>query len=348
MWIQKGLLVIRLVLLAIAMTVSSAGVAAAQTRDTYTVRDISVDERAATVMEAQQKAFASARLAGAYRLIDRLTLAEDRSGKLSPGAIDSALAERMAAAVDVEEETRGGGRYVGKLAVVYNPANIRSFLDERDIPYVDRLAPLSVIFPVSDRYESASWAAIWPDRSLGRLAPYVTSRTNAVSADSDWFAMEREVNAAGARRAIKAMLSGSQGAFRVSLGSITAAGETPLGSTRSAATPEEAVELASQALDDSWKEQSIIRSDVRTPARSTVFFTSLIEWNSLRSALARSPLVSDFAIEGLSKEGAVVKFAFAGEEQRLISNLRERGVTLEPDELGWVMTSAVSANPFSE
>lgn len=341
--------VIRLMLLAVAMMVSSGGVVAAQTRDTYTVRDITVDERAATVMEAQQKAFASARIKGAYRLIERLTLPEDRSGKLPSGSIDSTTADRMAAAVDVEEETRGGGRYVGKLAIVYNPANVRTFLEQRDIPYVDRLAPLSVIFPVSDRYSPESWGAVWPDRSQGQLAPYVVSRSQGFGPESDWYVMEGDVNAAGARRAIKASLSGAEGAFRVSLVSVTAAGETPLGSTPSAATPEEAVALASELLDQSWKEQSIIRSDVRTPARSTVFFTSLVEWNSLRGALARSPLVFDFAIEGLSKQGAVVKFAYAGgDQQRLISNLRERGVTLEPDEMGWLMTSAVSANPLSE
>ncbi|MGB3626190.1 MAG: hypothetical protein WA989_10185 [Henriciella sp.] len=317
----------------------------AQTREIYTIRDISVDERAATVIEAQQKAFASARIKGAYRLIDRLTLAEDRVGKIPSGSIDAETANRLAAAVDVEEEVRGGGRYVGKLAIVYNPVMVRSFLEERSIPYVDSAAPKAVIFPVSDRFDSASWSAAWPDQSTGRLAPFVVSRSYSVTPQSDWFSLRPDVESASARRAIKAVLGGRPGAYRVNLVSVTAAGETDLGSTSIVSTTEEAANAAAETLDAIWKDQSIVRSTERTPGRSTVFFTSLVEWNTLRTALARSPLIFDFAVEGLSKEGAVVKFAYAGDQQRLVSNLRERGVTLDPDRAGWVMTSAVSQMP---
>ena len=140
---------IRVLLVALCVMWSGASLASAQTRDIYTVRDIEVEEQAETVIEAQQKAFAAARIQGLYRLIDRLTLSEDRAGKMPPEGIDLALAERLAAAVDVEEETRGGGRYVGKLAVVYNPSGVRNFLETHDIPYIDQPAAKAVIFPIS-------------------------------------------------------------------------------------------------------------------------------------------------------------------------------------------------------
>ena len=333
---------IRFVFAVAALVIGFGAAAEAQTRDIYTVRDIEVEERADTVIAAQQQAFASARIQGAYQLIDRLTLPEDRSGKLEPGAIDAALADRLAAAVDVEEEERGGGRYVGRLAVVYNPANIRSFLEERAIPYVDQPAPKAVVFPVSDRFAPSVWADVWPDESQGRLATFETSRSSLATPASDWTELGEDVRSANARRAIKANLTGSPGSFRVELSSLTAAGESPLGSTPPVATLEEAADAAARTLDEVWKEQSIVRSTERTPARSTVLFTSLVEWNSLRSALARSPLVSDFAIEGLARGGAVVKFVYAGDEQRLMSNLRERGVLLQASQSGWVMQSATS------
>ncbi|MEQ8559340.1 MAG: hypothetical protein RIB03_13565 [Henriciella sp.] len=319
--------------------------ASAQSRDTYTIRDIEVEEQASSVIEAQQQAFMSARIKGAYRMIERLTLPEDRADKLEQGAITAEVASRLAAAVDVEQETRGGNRYVGKLAIVYNPVNVRQFLESRGIPYIDQPAPKAVIFPVSDRYSGSVWADAWPDQSVGRLAPYELSRTPGLSSRSEWFELEEDVDAAGARRGIKAVLRGSQGAFQVDLYSVTAAGETRLGTTQSVPTLEAAVDAASNVLDYVWKSQSIVRSSERTPARSTVFFTSLVEWNSLRSAMARSPLVSDFVIEGLSKGGAVVAFVYAGDERRLMTNLRERGVTLDTDPDGWVMTSAVSQGP---
>ena len=52
--------------------------ASADTRDVYTITDIPVDERAESVLEAQQKAFATARIIGANRLISRITLPEHR------------------------------------------------------------------------------------------------------------------------------------------------------------------------------------------------------------------------------------------------------------------------------
>jgi hypothetical protein len=333
---------IRVLIVSLTVLFGLASAAHAQIREVYTIRDIPVDETAASVIEAQQRAFTSARIKGAYRLIDRLTLPQDREGKITPGMIDAETANRLAAAVDVEEETRGGGRYVGKIAVVYNPVMVRTFLEERSIPYVDSSAPRAVVFPVSDQVDSFAWASAWPEQSQGRLAPFTVSRSSAISADAGWFAMRPEVEASDARRAIKAILRGSMGAFRVDLVSVTAAGEIELGSTGSAPTLEEAAIAAAETLDAIWKDQSIIRTTTRTPARSTVFFTSLVEWNTLRTALARSPLIFDFAVEGLSREGAVVKFVYAGDEQRLVSNLRERGITLDPDMMGWVMTSAVS------
>ena len=331
---------IRFAMAALVLFLGVAVPAYGQTRDIYTVRNIEVEEQADSVIEAQQRAFMSARIDGAYRIIDRLTLPEDRSGKLEAGAITAEIASRLAAAVDVERETRGGNRYVGELAVVYNPVNVRDFLRSRAIPYIDQPAPKAVVFPVSDRFAASVWAEAWPDESQGRLAPYKVSRSPIASPQSDWMELEQDVDAAGARRGIKAVLSGTRGAFRVDLISVTAAGESRLGSSGTVSTLDEAVEAASQALDVAWKRQSIVRSEDRTPARSTVFFTSLVEWNSLRSAMARSPLVEDFVIEGLSKTGAVVAFVYAGEAERLVGNLRERGIMLDTDEEGWVMTSA--------
>lgn len=335
----------RFVIVAGFLWLGLAAQAFGQTRDIYTIRDIAVEEQADSVIEAQQRAFMTARIEGAYRMIARLTLPEDRNGKLEAGAINAEIADRLAAAVDVQQETRGGNRYVGELAIVYNPVFVREFLDSRGIPYIDQPAPKAVIFPVSDRFPASVWAEAWPDQSVGRLAPYDVSRTPLASPQSEWFDLEQDVEAANARRGIKAVLEGARGAFRVDLYSVTASGETRLGTTGTVSTLTEAVDAASSALDHVWKSQSIVRSEDRTPARSTVFFTSLVEWNSLRSAMARSPLVEDFVIEGLSKTGAVVAFVYAGDSQRLISNLRERGVMLDTDPSGWVMTTAVSRGP---
>ncbi|MEO1305703.1 MAG: hypothetical protein AAFV37_12050, partial [Pseudomonadota bacterium] len=118
-------MMIRLVVLVFATFALVISAAHAQDQDVYTIGGIAVDEQAATVAEAQQLAFASARLIGAQRLVERFTLPEDRLAATDL-IIDQAVADRMAAAVDVEQEVAGAGRYRGQLAIVYNPVEVRA------------------------------------------------------------------------------------------------------------------------------------------------------------------------------------------------------------------------------
>ncbi|MEL7130059.1 MAG: hypothetical protein AAGK23_10960, partial [Pseudomonadota bacterium] len=306
----------------------------------YTVKGIAVDETAPSVIEAQQNAFAVARQVGARRMIERITLPEDRANA-GGVPIDALAAQQLAAAVDVEEETRGGGRYIATLSVVLNPQNVRAFLSERGVPYVDTQAPLGLLVPLSRERLIGDWQLAWGERNAGLLAPYVTAQL-PYQRGVTWEEIQGEVGAARARRGVLAALSGAEGAYAVTVSILTASGETPVGTTRRVATLEDAVVAASALLDETWKRRSVIRSGVRTLSEATVLYTSLPEWNSLRSALARSPLVSDFQIQAISSDGAVVKFAFAGEIERLAVDLRQRGIALDAEPEGWILTSAVS------
>ena len=69
---------IRLLILAFTLITLGALGTHAQSRDAYTINGIQVDERAPTVGEAQLKAFSTAKLIGAQRPIERLTLPEGR------------------------------------------------------------------------------------------------------------------------------------------------------------------------------------------------------------------------------------------------------------------------------
>lgn len=335
---------IRLMFAVMAGLLAVSAPAAADTRAVYTITDIPVDESAETVVEAQQAAFAEARIVGARRLIQKITLPEDR--QLMGGVpIDAALADQLVAAVDVQEETRGGGRYRGVLSVVLNPRTVRSFLQSRDVPYVDRQGPLALLIPVASRNLDARWQNAWPDQIDGALAPVVTARIGGYGRDAGWNEIRYELNEVEAQRGIIAVLEGGEGSWRVRLVQLTAAGNTQLGSTRATSTMEDAALAASAYLDSLWKSQAVVRSGERTLTEANVLYTSLLEWNTLRSALARSPLVSDFQTSAVARDGALVSFAFAGDIQRLRTDLLQRGVDLDPDPLGWVLRSAIAAEP---
>lgn len=316
--------------------------ASADTRDVYTVSDIEVDETAPTLIEAREQAMASARLQGAQVLMNRITLFDDR---MAAGGIpiDAALANRLSAAVDVQEEAAGGGRYKGTLAVVYNPRMVRAHLESLSVPYVDTQAPKGLLVPLA---ASAGLEAAWREAlGTGRdetLSPYVTSSSPGYSAYSDWLELSPEASAQGARRGILADLSGRDGAWRVTVSTVTAAGTEPVGTTPYAQSLDDAVSAMLSLLDENWKQVSIIRSGVRTPVTASVRYTSLAEWNTLRGALARSPLISEFRIDAIARDGALVAFSYAGDPPRLQNDLLQRGVSLSENESGWIVRSAVS------
>lgn len=333
---------IRLILFLALVTTLPISAAKAQSRDVYTVRGISVDERATTVIEARQKAFADAKLRGARQLIDRITLSEDRA---SAGgiALTPEMAELLAAAVDVEEEIAGAGRYRGSLAVVFNPANVRAFLEQGEILYNDQQAPLAVVIPIASGDQAYAWSAAWPDSSVGHLAPTVASRSQGYDTSAMWEDISGDVALYGGKRGVLAELIGYPGAYRVAVSVVTPSGVENLGTTARVGSMAEAVNVTGTLLDTTWKRSSVIRDKTRTLIDATVLYTSLAEWNTLRGALAKSPLVSDFQTKAVSRDGALVAFVFAGDGQRLVSDLRDRGVIIELDPIGWVMTSAVSS-----
>lgn len=334
---------IRLFLAALFMSLAGMGTAFADTKDVYTIRGISVDETAPTVIEAREKAMAAARVSAARSLINKITLASDRAAA-GGVAVDGSLASRFTAAVDVEEETAGAGRYRGKLAVVLNPQTVRAHLDSLKVPYLDAQAPMALMVPVSTTGAQSAWSLAFGERNRGALAPSITATGFGYSPTSTWTDISSEATSLNARRGILAELQGRDGAWRVIVSTVTAAGVEPVGATPPAASLEAAVDAVTTLLDESWKQASIIRDSARTDVSASVRYTSLAEWNTLRSALARSPLVSDFRTKAIAREGAIVQFSYAGDETRLRSDLVQRGVMLarENDEL--TLRSAVSAS----
>ena len=334
---------IRLVLAAMLLSLVGTGYVYADTKDVYTIRNISVDETAGSVIEAREKAMGAARLAAARKLINKITLASDRAAA-GGVLIDGALAARFTAAVDVEEETAGAGRYRGRLAVVLNPQTVRAHLDSLNVPYLDAQAPLALIVPVTSSSLRSAWTTAFGERNRGALVPTVTATYGSYTAFSTWSDISPEATPQNARRGILAELQGRDGAWRVVLSTVTPSGTEPVGATPPAATLEAAAEAAATLMDETWKQASIVRDGSRTDVSATVLFTSLAEWNTLRGALARSPLVADFRTRAVAREGAVVTFSYAGDEKRLRNDLVQRGVTLarEQDEL--TLRSAVSTS----
>lgn len=301
----------------------------ADPRRVYTITDIPVDETAETTIQAQENAFAAARLIATQRLIEKITLPEDR-GAAGGIPVTLELANRLSAAVDIVEEARGGGRYVGKLSVVLNPRMVREHLTSLGVPFVDAQAPLALLV----MQEGSPLVGAMPEEDLNAIAPYrIAVIPQTPDANLNYAALQTQ---RGAERVILVQSTG--GSEQLTLWTPT--GAFSYGATLPGGLPAQRAEALRRALDRTWKEQSIVRSATRTLVQADVRYTSIAEWVSLRESLARSPLVSQFRIIGLARDGAVVNFAFAGDAERLRGDLLQRGVELVQDPSGWIMRTA--------
>lgn len=304
------------------------GTANADPRRVYTIADIAVDETADTTIAAQEQAFAAARIIGARRLVEKITLPEDRAtaGGIS---IDLETANRLAAAVDIVEEARGGGTYRGKLTVVFNPQQVRSYLDGLGVPYVDRQAPMAVL--AVD--EGSALAQILPEEDLFAISPFkLAIIPGGADPDLDYSGIQSELEA---RRVILASAAFEGGPIDVILW--TPESTVGLDQISAQLIPTQQGNSLRRRLDTLWKQQSVVRSTSRTLVKSTVRFGSINDWVSLRSALSRSPLVSQFNVDALASDGAIVNFAFAGDIDRLRRDLQQRGIAIDEAANGWTI-----------
>lgn len=317
---------IRLLISLVLASLAIAPASFADLRAVYTITGIDVDEEAQTTREAEAKALADAKLIGLRRLISKITLPEDRA-KLGADFYNLANANALTAAVDVDGERRSATVYRASLSIVYNPSRVRAQLTQAGVAYLDQQAPLSLVAPVSqDPLVLEAWRSNWPASSEGALNPFITGLAYYTIGD-DWSASAEEARGVGATNAVFAQLSGDRSSgYQVKLVRSTPSGSTTLGVTGRVQTLERAVEAATAYLDETWKRQAIVRDARRTSSVANIRYQDLSTWNRIRQALAASTLVTELQVKAVARDGADVSFVYAGTSDRLISDLRQRGL----------------------
>jgi hypothetical protein len=320
--------------------------------DPYKVRDLVIDRTATTAAEATKQGSDEAKLVAAQRLIERLTLPEDRAQAREP--IDVAVvATRLSRNQETQEQTKtfqapGGIRVTGVIAQNFVGKDVREYLDQRGVPFVDTQDAKALLVPsVGAGVDARQWGAQWTqtvsqggqNRVVGRsddtvLTPYV-------ALDEVWprrptfMDVQSEIGAAGADHAIVAEAY-SQGGIYVRLIDLrTNGGElgvvgpfSDLGSAKRGAITE---------LERLWKVRSIIRTAGSTDIALTANFRDIAEWVKIRRSLETSRLIRNLNIESLSTVGADLRFAYSGRPDQLTSDLRAKGVDLRTADNGWVL-----------
>ncbi|HEY7797911.1 MAG TPA: hypothetical protein VIA80_04055 [Hyphomonadaceae bacterium] len=337
-----------------AIFAAACALSQAALADPYKVKDLVIDKTAATAAEARKLATDEARVTAAQRLIDRLTLPEDRGQAREPIDVN-VVATRLARNQETQEQQKtfqvpGGIRITGVVAQNFVAKDVRDYLDARGVPYVDTQAAKALLVPsVGGGVDAAQWGAQWTQtvnqggqsRVVGQsddtvLTPYV-------ALDEVWprrptfMDVQSQIASAGADHAIVAEAF-SQGGIYVRLIDLrTNAADGGLGVVGPFGDLASAKRGAIAELERAWKVRSIVRTTGSTDIQLTASFRNIGEWVKIRKGLETSRLVRDLNIESLSVSGADLRFAYSGRPDQLAADLRAKGVDLRSADNGWVL-----------
>jgi hypothetical protein len=321
----------------------------------FTVRDLPIDV-VSTVshQDALTQGRAQARTKAAERLIERLTLPEDRNAAnppLNASEIVAFAQGPITQAQDQRSTTSAGYRLISTIAQPFNADSVRKYLEAHRVPYVDSQAGKALLVPsVANGVNAADWGAAWmetvqvsgqPATSRPRtdetlLTPYVASNEPWPRRPS--FAdIQPALAASGANHAVVAEAY-SQGGIYVRIIDLRTGAANPGGSV---VGPFSSLAQARAGvvteMERQWKMASIVRTSGSNVAEATAAFRDLGEWVKIKKSLETSRLVSGLAIDSVSQQGADVRFTYAGRPDQVAADLRSRGVQLSGTDGGWTL-----------
>lgn len=314
--------------------------ALAQVEQVYTVNDLAVDETAGSATEAQQKAWAKARAMAAQRLVNRLTLPEDRQGANPP--LDYAALSRLVISTDTgSDEKRTTTRYIATLGMRFKPSEVRQFLESRNVAYVEAQAGRALVVAAAAGLDPVAWQKAWAEKTdPNSLTPYVVS-DEAWPRHPAWSDVEAEARSKGAARAVVAEAYNQGGSMYVRLTELRA-GESPV--ALAVAGPFSTFEAAQpgvvDAMETAWKKASVVRTSGSTGMELVASFSTASDWVRIRKGLEQSRMIRDMQVVALSTQGADISFVYSGRPDQLAADLRSRGLDLQGADGGWVVRTS--------
>lgn len=340
-----------------ALCALAPGAASAQSANVYAVSGVSVDETAADAATAQSAAFAAAQRIGYERLIRRLTRPEELAARGgTPPQLDAAAIERLVLSVDVEEQRRSATRYIGRLAVRFDPAGVRALLRQNNLSVVDtRTAPVLVAATAAPDVApetAALWRQVWAQGGFGDELVPLTLAPEGLQAPPAWDAAAPFVQSAGAASALYATLRVQGSTATATLVDVTADGRRDRGEVSAritgaddAALRAALASLADQAsvrIQNEWKGRVAVGGGQRARVSASALYQTQRQWEQIKQGLegAAQTLISEIRIEAVGREGALVSFSFMGERSQLVTELARRGVSLQESAQGPVLRVA--------
>lgn len=351
--VRSGFAVLAMVWLVVGFTPAAAQQGVAD--NVFVVRDVPVDETAASTAIARSNALAAGQLAAARRLVTRLTRSGDRAN-LPP--LDAETARTLVASFQIDNEKTSDVRYLADLTVSFEPDAVRGFLRASGVPFAEVRSRPVLVVPV---LQSGNQYALWDNPNPWReawqnhppsdgLVPVVTpvgdlsditglTAEQAVEADAGAMGdATARYGAGSAMVAIASLDTNTPGGESVDIAA-TRAGrldEPPLlvSLQNQAAEPLDvflgrAVADVIEALNEEWKNTNIFTPGQSGRLHAAVPVPDLNSWIEVQRRLARAPNVSAVHILALTANSAEIEIDYLGDANRLVRALDRVDLLLE-------------------
>lgn len=376
MWFRRFNGALTAIFAALALAISTAGGAAAQgASDIFTVRDVAVDETAATAAQARQEAIAVGQRRAFRRLMDRL-VPEDQQ-PLIP-AVDANTLQYYVLDFSVNNERSSAVRYLADLTFRFNPTEVRNLLRQNGVAFSETRGKPVVVLPVySDTVteptlwlEANPWRDVWAQRPgddglvpmtvpLGDVGDIATiDAQGALSGDTE--ALRTIAANYGAEDVLvtSATMSGNPDGGSAVLEVVTRRYQdgNPTITQRDKlvqVTGEpldgflmRAAERVDSAVQEYWKQQYLLQFGNQRSILVFVPLDGLDDWLTVRRRLQGVAAIQQTSLGALSRREAQLEISFVGDEQRLTRALAQRDLflALRPDS-NWELTLSDRPRP---
>lgn len=328
----------------------------AMAADPYTVNNIHVDVSASSAQEAQSMARAQGQGKAANILINRMSLATERTAKGFHGVSDRDGA-KMIRSIKIDNEKRSANRYIGDLNVDFNPHAIAQYMRLKGLTLIATQSRERLVIPVLEGqslWGNHAWASAWkssdfsnsltPLRTLSPRSGLDTLITDPTGADIPLSSL-RSIGAMFGVEQILIATAIEQGAgFSVTLTDVAL--DSGQARTLGPVTGVNAYHAAAQAvsaLEEDWKANAISpKTSSSTVLPVTILYNSLAEWQKLQDIINNSAQIRAARLEAISRRGALMRLSYGGDLERLKTELAFKGLHLSRDEhLGMVLRRSV-------
>lgn len=339
----------------------------------FTIENVKVDITAKNAMAAREEAFNRAQIQAFEELAQRVTTETYGVSSIdvpSPRVISSLIQD-----FEVTDEKLSAVRYIGTYTFRFKGKAVREYFSRQGVAYTDVASKRVLVLPFTQGLDGHTvlwspynvWLKAWHrSKNLGGLVPLIVPLGDLDDVrdvnDDEALTYNKErlmslLNRYGAGEAVVAVAvpdeslarsSGTQapasGVLTVNLYRTDRTGPEYVQQIVEVARPgqslsdlyDRAVRKVHRALQQDWKQKTLVEPRHSSLIHVRVNFESLEEWTATHRALERVQGIDSMVLQSLSPKTARIDLIFKGSEHRLRLALEQADMTLRnPGPEGW-------------